>query len=290
VKPAPFEYVRARSLPEACALLAGHGAEAKLIAGGQSLVPMMAMRLVRPAVLVDINDVDALRYLAVEPAQVRIGAGTRQAALAADDRLAAAVPLIRAALRWVGHAQTRNRGTIGGSLVHADPSAELPLAAVLLDATLCLHAQGAPVREHSARTFFTGPMSTGIAPQECLAELRFPRWPGPRTGCAFEEVSIRHGDFALVAACAQVRLDGSGRCLQAALAIGGAAPVPLDLSAAAGRLAGSDLRDDDIAQAAAEALRHLDPPSDLHASAEYRASLAVAYTARALRAAVSRSA
>jgi CO/xanthine dehydrogenase FAD-binding subunit len=282
VKPAPFDYYRATSLDEACTLLAAHGGEAKLIAGGQSLVPMMAMRLVRPAVLVDINDIAALSYVLVEAQQVRIGAGTRQARLAADDRLAASVPLIREALRWVGHDQTRNRGTIGGSLVHADPSAELPLAAAMLDATLVLHTQGEPVRARPARTFFSGPMSSDIGPHECLVELRFPRWPEPHAGCAFDEVSIRHGDFALVSACAQIGLDERGRCARAALAIGGAAPVPLDLSPAAGRLIGSDLRDEDIREVVEEALRHLDPPSDLHASREYRRHLARVLAGRVL--------
>jgi CO/xanthine dehydrogenase FAD-binding subunit len=283
MKPAPFEYCRAASVDEACALLAEHGSEAKLIAGGQSLVPMMAMRLLRPAVLVDINDIDALRFIAVEPDRVRIGAGTRQAALEADSALAAALPLIREALRWVGHEQTRNRGTIGGSVVHADPSAELPLAAVMLDATLCLRAQGAPIRLQQARAFFSGPMSTEIAPEECLAELHLPRWSGLDVGCAFDEVSIRHGDFALVSVCAQVGVDGEGRCGRAALALGGAAPIPLDLSAPVAKLVGTRLEDAAVDQVVDEALRDLEPPSDLHASAAYRRSLARVLARRALR-------
>jgi CO/xanthine dehydrogenase FAD-binding subunit len=267
---------------EACEVLAGHGSDAKLIAGGQSLVPMMAMRLIRPAVLVDIGQLAALSFIAIEADAVRIGAGTRQAAIERDDELAGAVPLLRQALEWVGHVQTRNRGTIGGSLVHADPSAELPLAAVMLDATLSLQGQGAATRRERAREFFSGPMSTNINPEECLTELRFPRWPGAYVGSAFDEVSIRHGDFALVSACAQLALDRSGRCSRAALAIGGAGPVPLDMSDAVSDLVDSFVAAADIERAAEQAAQRLEPPADLHASAEYRRALARVLAMRVL--------
>jgi len=289
MKPAPFEYRRARSVEEACAALAENGSDAKLIAGGQSLVPMMAMRLIRPQVLVDILDIAALKFVAVEADAVRIGAATRQADLESHDPLAAAVPVIRQALRWVGHVQTKNRGTIGGSLAHADPSAELPLAAAMLDARLSVSRHGGAARELSARAFFSGPMSTALEPEECVTELRWPRWNGARVGSSFDEVSIRHGDFALVSACAQIGLDEAGRCLRAALAIGGAGPVPLDVSAAVQPLVGTRLDEDDVDAAAQAGVEGLDPPSDLHASADYRRHLARVLARRVLRQAAERA-
>jgi len=250
---------------------------------------MMAMRLIRPSVLVDIGQLAALKFIAVEPAAVRIGAATRQAAIDGHDELSAAVPLLRQALQWVGHVQTRNRGTIGGSLVHADPSAELPLVAVMLGATLSLQSRGGATRSEQARAFFSGPMSTNIRSDECLIELRFPRWPGTRVGSAFDEISIRHGDFALVSACAQVALDEAGRCSRAALAIGGAGPVPLDLSEEAASLIGSSIAAPDIERVAEEVAQRVEPTSDLHASAEYRRALARVLAARVLEQACERA-
>ena len=178
-------------------MLATHGDSAKIIAGGQSLVPMMAMRLVRPAWLVDINEISTLKFVKIEENAARIGACTRQSAVERDDALAARVPLLRQALAWVGHAQTRNRGTVGGSLAHADPSAELPLAAQLLGAKMMLRsAKG--TRALAAEKFFSGPMSTSARPDECLEEIHWPVWSEKRTGSAFTEIAIRHGDFAMV--------------------------------------------------------------------------------------------
>src|SRR5215467_928418 len=175
LKSAPFEYARAASLAEACALLAEHGDAAKLIAGGQSLVPMMAMRLVRPSFLVDINEIGALKFVSNGNDALRTGACTRQCVVERDDTLAAKVPLLRQALAWVGHVQTRNRGTNGGSLAHADPSAELPLVAQVLGAKVVLRsAKGARTLE--AEKFFSGPMMTAIRPDECLEEIRWPMW------------------------------------------------------------------------------------------------------------------
>src|SRR5262249_44643697 len=166
LKSAPFDYVRTASLAEACALLARHD-DAKLIAGGQSLVPMMAMRLVRPAFLVDINEIAALKFVKIEKDSVRIGASPRQCTVERDDALAAKLPLLRQALAWVGHVQTRNRGTVGGSLAHADPAAELPLAALVLGARFVLRStRGA--RTVDAGQFFAGPMLTAARPHECL--------------------------------------------------------------------------------------------------------------------------
>ena len=295
MKAVAFEYARPDTLADACSLLAAHGPDAKLIAGGQSLVPIMAMRLARPAWLIDINRLGELQGVAAGAAAAAgkdgtlvVGAGVRQCTLECDPIARAGVPLLARALRWVGHVQTRNRGTIGGSIVHGDASAELPLVACVLDAVLALH-DSAAVNEVAAREFFLAPMITAIAPEQCLAEIRFPVWTetagGARQGCAFEEVSVRHGDFALVSACAQVILDADGRCLRAALGIGGAAPVPLALPQLNARLVGALLDERTIADAAGAVGDLIDPEGDLHATADYRRHLARVLTARVLRAA-----
>jgi len=280
LKSAPFDYARAASLAEACELLARHD-DAKLIAGGQSLVPMMAMRLVRPAWLVDINEIAALKFVKTEKDAIRIGACTRQCMVERDDALAAKVPLLRQALAWVGHVQTRNRGTVGGSLAHADPSAELPLAAQVLGAKMMLRsAKGS--RTLDAEKFFAGPMATSIRPDECLEEILWPVWNG-RSGSAFTEIAIRHGDFAMVAACAQVEVDKDGRCTRAAFGLGGAAGTPLAFPKIAARLVGTKLEDKAIDDAAEAAAKETDPGADLHASKEYRRHLARVLAGRALR-------
>jgi CO/xanthine dehydrogenase FAD-binding subunit len=295
MKAAPFEYARPATLAEACDLLAAYGPDAKLIAGGQSLVPMMAMRLARPAWLIDISRLAELQHTAA-PDDLRgdqdgvftVGAGVRQCVIERDPLARANVPLLARALRWVGHVQTRNRGTIGGSIVHGDASAEIALVACVLDARLELRdTSGA--REVPAREFFLAPMITSIAPEQCLTEIRWPVWRDSGThamrGCAFDEVSVRHGDFALVSACAQVVLDADGRCLRAELGIGGAAPVPLALPQIGAQLAGTRLDEQAISAAANAAVDMIDPEGDLHASADYRRHLARVLAQRVLRAA-----
>jgi CO/xanthine dehydrogenase FAD-binding subunit len=278
LKSPPFEYTRAGSVGEACELLGRHGDDAKVLAGGQSLVPMMAMRLLRPAWLVDINEIAALKFIRVEADAVRMGACTRQVEVERDAALARRLPILAQALKHVGHQQTRNRGTVGGSLAHADPSAELPLVARMLDAELLLRKdKGA--RTVRASDFFTGAMSTALAPDECLEEIRWPLWPERRTGSAFDEVSIRHGDFALAAAAAQVALDDSGRCTRAVLGLGGVGTAPRAFEFEA-------LDKDRIDEAVASVVGELEPTSDLHASAEYRRSLARVLGTRVLRVAL----
>ena len=282
LKAASFDYVRAASVAETCDLLTRHGDGAKLIAGGQSLVPMMAMRLVRPSWLVDINEIDGLKSVKLESGIARTGACTRQVMVERNDWLGARVPLLRQALAWVGHVQTRNRGTVGGSLAHADPSAELPLVAQVLGAKMVLRSsQGARTLE--AVKFFTGPMATAVRPDECLEEIHWPIWSEKRCGSAFTEISIRHGDFAMVAAAAQVALGADGRCSRAAFGLGGAAGTPLAFPKIAARLVGSRLEDKAIEDAAADAAKATEPGSDLHASKEYRRHLARVLAARALR-------
>ena len=284
MKAAPFQYVRPASIGEACAALAEHAGEAKLIAGGQSLVPMMAMRLARPAWLVDIGRIADLQRIEVGPDFVSIGAGVKQRTVERSAALRQRLPLLVQALACVGHPQTRNRGTVGGSIVHADPAAEIPLVACVLDAVLELR-DAAGTTDMPVREFFLAPMVTAITPQQCLVAVRFPLWNGPRVGSAFEEVSIRHGDFALASACAQIALDDAGRVQRATLGIGGAAPVPQALPELAELLLG---REPDqallgkVARAAAEAI---EPEGDLHAPAEYRRELARVLTQRVLEAA-----
>jgi len=282
MKAPPFEYARAASLEEACALLQQHGDAAKLLAGGQSLVPMMAMRLLRPAWLVDINEIGRLKQIIVEADGVRTAACARQVDLERDAALGARVPLLHQALAWVGHVQTRNRGTVGGSLAHADPCAELPLVAQLLGAQLQLRsARG--VRSVAADRFFEGPMSTALAPDECLEAVRWPAWPEPRVGSAFTELATRHGDFAMVSAAAQIALDAEGRCARAVLGLGGVGMTPLAFPALAAKLVGTRPADADFDDLARDAAAQSEPSDDLHASAAYRCHVARVLGARVLR-------
>lgn len=282
MKAAPFAFVRAESLDHALEQLAQHGGDAKPIAGGQSLVPLMAMRLARPSVLVDINRLPELKISAIGPRRVSMGATTRQRDAGEDGALHRAVPLLGEALRWVGHVQTRNRGTVGGSLVHADPSAELPLAAAVLDAALVLRGRAGGERRIAAAEFFIAPMFTATGEAECLTAVEWPVWEGPGVSAAFEETAIRHGDFAMAAAACQLQLDAAGVCRRAAIGLGAVAGTPLafpDLAAElVGRRVGPHLARD-IAEAAAA---RAEPGSDPHADAEYRRHLAAVLLRRAL--------
>jgi len=283
VKAASFDYVRAESLDHALDLLHQHGYEAKLLAGGQSLVPMMAMRLARPAVLVDIHRVAALQSVSASSQAVVTGAVVRQRTLEDAIELHAQIPLVAAALRWVGHGQTRNRGTVGGSLVHADPSAELPLAALVLEATLSLTSQEDGERTVPAGAFFLGPMFTDTRDTECLTAIEWPVWAARGTGCAFDEIAIRHGDFAMASAAAQIRIDAAGVCRQAAFGLGGVDGVPRSFPELARRLEGKRPDDGLLHELAEDAAAACEPGSDLHATAEYRRHLAAVLARRVLR-------
>ncbi|MFI5376710.1 MAG: FAD binding domain-containing protein, partial [Candidatus Rokuibacteriota bacterium] len=235
MRPAPFEYFAPRTVEEALELLARHGDEAKLLAGGQSLVPMMNMRLVRPAVVVDLNRVAALGTVREDAGRLHLGALVRQHALERDGRVAATAPLLAEAAPLIGHLQTRARGTIGGSLAHADPAAELPACMIALDAVFHLRSARAQ-RACSARDFFRGLLSTALEPDELLAGIEVPAAPAPRAGHGFAEVARRHGDFALVGACAVLALDAGGVCRHARLVIFGAGDGPHLARAAAARI------------------------------------------------------
>jgi CO/xanthine dehydrogenase FAD-binding subunit len=279
MKAAPFEYVRARSVAEACALLAADG-DAAVIAGGQTLVPLMAMRLARPTRLVDIAGIAELHDVCDDGA-IFIGAATVQARAADDPLIARKAPLLALALPFVGHAATRNRGTVGGSVANADPAAEIPLVLATLKGEIVVRA-GAQQKTIAADDFFTGPMTTAL-PAGCLVSaIRFPVSESGRIGVGFHEVSARRGDFALVAAAGPVALDEDGRCTTCALGIGGATATPRRLDAVAQALTGTTLIDAEIRQAVRAAVADIEITSSPHASDAYRRRAAEALGIRAL--------
>jgi carbon-monoxide dehydrogenase medium subunit len=279
MKAAPFAYSRPATVDEACALLSADES-ARVVAGGQSLVPMMAMRLARPTRLVDIARIASLSYVRDDKGSVAIGACTRQAALESDKVVASRVPLLARAMPFVGHAATRARGTIGGSLAHADPAAELPLIAVTLDATLS-YREGGKDYDIAARDFFKGLMMTALPAGACLIGVRFPVWPG-KIGTGFHEVNARRSDFAFVAAAAQLELDASGKCKRIAVGVGAATAVPIRLASAEKELTGGTLDGKKVMDAVRAALSDIEPLDDLHATAAYRRRAAVTLAARAI--------
>ena len=284
MKAAEFDYIRAASVDEVCQALdtIDGDAEAKIIAGGQTLVPLMAMRMARPSLLVDINDIDALQGISVDSDHVVVGAGTRQRHAELSPEVAGRLPLLAKALKFVGHQQTRNRGTVGGSIVHGDPSAEIPLVALTLDATLHASSTSGDA-DIAVDGFFESAMVTALAPNQCLTEVRFPLWNGGGAiGTGFHEVSSRQSDFAVVAAAAQIQAAPDGTCLRAAISVGGAAPTPVRLAAVEQALEGAALDDATISSAAAHVDAAIDPDSDLHASADYRRRVARVLVERAI--------
>jgi CO/xanthine dehydrogenase FAD-binding subunit len=281
MKAAPFDYIRAESEAHALEVLQQHGADAKLVAGGQSLVPMMAMRLARPSVLVDINRLTALKGVENAADAVRMGACTRQRDVEHDQGLQSRLPLVAQALAWVGHIQTRNRGTMGGSLVHADPSAELPLAASVLAARLHLRSQNG-VRVLDAAEFFQGPMFTATAETECLVAIDWPVWEGARTGSAFDETSIRHGDFAMASAACQLQLDEAGVCRRVVLGFGGVDGTPMVFPELASQLVGHRITAQAAREIAQSASSRCEPGDDIHATVSFRRHLAAVLGERVL--------
>lgn len=282
MKPAPFDYVRPGSLAEACEILAADE-DARIIAGGQTLIPMLAMRLARPTRLVDVVRLSELRGIRDDDGAVVIGAVTRQVEAERSEVVRGALPLLAKALPFVGHPPTRNRGTVGGSIANADPSAEIPLVAVTLGAEIEI-ANPDGRRLVAADVFFIGPMLTSVMPGDCLSAVRFPVWSQGRVGTGFQEVSARQSDFAFVAAAAQIALDEDGRCLDAVLGLGGVGDRPqrIDVSS----LIGEDFSRVSIGDLVASATERLDANSDLHASREYRRRVAAALATRALEDAI----
>jgi len=288
MKPPRFDYLAPRSLDEALDLLARHGEQARVLAGGQSLVPLLNFRLVRPGYLVDLNDVPGLAGIRVDDGRLVIGAMTRQRAVEMSTLVRERCPLLAEAMPQIGHVQIRNRGTVGGSLAHADPAGELPAVVAALGGELVLRsARGQRVL--GPAQFFVGYLTTAAAPDELLVEARVPVAP-PRTGSAFLEVSRRHGDFALVGVAATVTVDAGGVCTAAAVALTGVGPTPVVAREAARALVGVEPGPPAFEEAARRVAGSVEPDSDLHASSEYRRHLAGVLTRRALERAAGRAA
>ena len=280
MKPPRFDYHAPASVDEAVALLARYGGDAKVLAGGQSLMPMLNFRLARPAALVDVNRIAALAYIREDNGTVAFGAMTRQRTIEFSPVVAAKLPLLREATRWVGHLPIRSRGTIGGSIAHADPSAEYPAVLTALAGEVVV--QGPKGRRTvKAADLFETYLTTTLAAEELVVEVRLPAMPAG-AGHAFEEFARRHGDFAIVGIAAMIVSRVGERCSVARLATAGAGPVPVRLRAAEEILERDGLGAGAIEAAAARAAELVQPDSDVHASAEYRRHLTRVLTARAI--------
>ena len=279
MKPAPFDYVAPHSLDEAVTALARGGADAKVLAGGQSLIPLLNFRLARPSLLVDLNRVAELAYVQPRERGLAVGAMTRQVTVERGDGLAELQPLLVEAIGYVGHVAIRSRGTIGGSLAHADPAAELPAVAVCLDATLSVVGPGVR-RTIAAEDFFVGYLTTLLEPDEILVEAYFPPLK-PHTGQAWVEFARRHGDFALAGVAVSLSMDGEA-VREARIVLTGVGGKPERAREAETLLIGGSAAE--RASAAANAARStIDPDADIHATKEYRVHLAGVLTERAIR-------
>jgi carbon-monoxide dehydrogenase medium subunit len=284
VKPAPFDYVLARSVQEAVEALARHRDDAKVLAGGQSLVPMLNMRLSRPAVVVDINGATELDYLRASDGILTVGALTRQRAL--ERWAATSCPLIAEALRWVGHAAIRNRGTVAGSIAHGDPASELPALLLCLEGAIVARGAGRE-RAIPASEFYVAPLSTTLRPDELVSAVRF-TLPRPGAGWGFAEVARRLGDFALVGAAALLWRENDGRVAGARLSFFGVGGTPQRGLEAEAALIGHEPTPSRLQEAAQAAAARLSPDGDLHATAEYRRRVAGVLAERTLTAALGR--
>ena len=286
MKPARFEYTCPRTVGEALDLLANHGDEAKILAGGQSLVPLMNMRLARPAVIVDINRIDALGYLREENGALCVGALTRQRAAERSPLVAERCPLLRDALHLVGHAQIRNRGTVGGSIAHADPAAELTAILVALDGEVVVRRAGG-ARTIPAPDLFVTYLTTSLDPREMIVEVRIPALP-QGAGWSWMEIARRHGDFALAGVGVVLALH-RGAISEARIGLTGVGPTPVRAVDAERLLVGRAASDALWADAAEAVRAAVTPDGDIHASAEYRKHVSGVLTQRALREALSRA-
>ena len=281
MKPAAFDYVVADNIDAAVRSLADAGDDAKIIAGGQSLVPMLNFRLLKPSVLIDINRIPNLAFIEEADNSIRVGALTRHFHLETSPLITRHLPVLACAMTHVAHLAIRNRGTIGGSLSHADPAAELPMMAVLLDAELHI-VSPAGKRKAAARDFFLGALTVDLGPSDIVTEIVFPKLPA-KTGWGFEEVARRSGDFALAAVAATLTVS-SGVVAQARIALTGVGPTPLRAGEAESLLVGKAL-EPQLVDRVVEAVRAtVEPETDLHASADYRRHLAGVLTGRTLAA------
>jgi len=288
MKPASFDYASPRTASEAVALLAAGGGEAKVLAGGQSLFPLLSMRLARPALLVDLGRVEGLDYIREEAGGLAIGAMTTKRSVERSPLVRAQQPLLHAATLLIGHPQIRNRGTVGGSFAHADPAAEYPAVGVAQGARLRVLGPDGE-RTFAAADFFVGPLTTSLGPADVLLEVRFPAF-AKGTGWSFQEVARRAGDFALAGAAATLRLDRRGRVDEARLVLFGVGATALRAREAEDALAGERPEAPALRAAALRAAAALEEPlSDLHASGEFRRHLAGVLARRALEEALARA-
>ncbi len=287
MKPPNFDYYDPRELEEVFELLGRYQGDAKILAGGQSLIALLNFRLSRPAALIDINRLPHLSYIEERDGRLCFGALTRQRTIEFSTVVRERLPLMAEATQYVGHLPTRTRGTIGGSLAHADPAAEYPALVTALDAELVI-GRATGQRIMKAREFFRDVMTTALEPDEVLLEVRIPPMPSG-AGWAFEEFSRRHGDFAIVAVAAQLAIDRAGRCSEVRLAAAGAGPTPVRLQKAEKILLQSSLSDEVLAEAAQSASEEVEPSSDIHAPADYRRHLTRVLTKRALCKALARA-
>ncbi len=288
MKPPKFRYFAPTSLGEATALLHQHGVDAKVLAGGQSLMPLLNMRLVRPQVVIDVNRISELQYISPAPGGgLAVGALTRQRDLERSNLVGETAPLLAAALPFIGHLPTRNRGTVGGSLVHADPAAELPAVSVALQAEFVLaSAQGE--RVVTAADFFLDYLTTALEPDELLTEVRWPALDS-RWGWGIQEVCRREGDFALVGAAALLQLDDDDHCQDARITMFGVGGVPVRMEQAEQALVGCQVGTAAVADAAHLVSEDLTPQSDVHASSQYRKEVAGVLARRTLLEALGRA-
>jgi aerobic carbon-monoxide dehydrogenase medium subunit len=277
MKPALFSYRDPRTLEEALELLAEHGDEASLLAGGQSLVPLLNLRLAQPSVLIDVNHIPGLDGIELHRDRLRVGALVRATTLERDPDVASALPVVREALRYVAHPQIRNRTTIGGNLAHADPAAELPGVVAALDGTIKLVSRSGQ-RELSWRDFFQGVLTTARRPDEMVAWLELARPPGMRL--TFVEVARRHGDFALCGTCVGVRAE-NGTVVDARIALIGVGGTPVRAHAAEDALGGGPLDAERLREMEARVRDAVEPIDDVHASTDYRRAVVAVLARRA---------
>lgn len=280
MKPPKFDYHAPTTVEQALELLGRYGGDAKVLAGGQSLMPLLNFRLSRPAALVDLNRIPSLAYVREQDGQVRFGAMTRQRTIEFSPVVRERVPLLGEATRLVGHLPIRTRGTIGGSIAHADPSAEYPAVLTALEGEVVARGPKGE-RVIKAKDLFQTYLTTSLTPEEILVEVRLPAMPAG-AGYALEEFARRHGDFAIIGIAAMVVKDGA-RCKLARLATAGAGPVPVRLRAAEEILECDGLGDAAIEAAARRASELVSPDADIHASADYRRHLTGVLTKRALK-------
>ncbi|MFQ5662619.1 MAG: FAD binding domain-containing protein [Terriglobia bacterium] len=281
MKPPPFDYFAPSTTEEAISLLGEYAERAKILAGGQSLVPLLNFRLARPQVLVDINRIQQLSYIVESEEGLRIGALTRHRALETSPLVQAKCPILAFAARFIGHLAIRNRGTFGGSLAHADPAAEFPVVLAALGSRISLRSPRGE-RSLSPEEFFLSYLTTALQPPEILVEAWVPTL-GPRTGWGFQELALQQGAFALVAVAALITLDERGVCREARIALGSVAPVPVRAKAAENLLRGEKPNPKLLAEAARLVTEVTEPTTDIHASAEYRTAMAEVYARRALQ-------